>query len=1165
MANYNIPIGIDAKEVLKGLDEIDAGLERLTVDATSAGKALGDVLNASAKSSETLTAKINAGAEAAKNLKTVATTLGADIEKAFSPDRVNTGVLSDKVKTFVANMKDVIGKPVDFKFNLPEAAINLLVSKLKDVGKQGEAMNLILESARQRLNELVKGSQPFNELSKQIKEAEKFLNVLSEDVVNINKEISNTSEDSKIKKTGDEASDADPKVQSLTKRARELTNQLSLLALAGKEGTAEFIAIQNEAASLASQIGDTNERVKALASDTAALDAGISAVKGLAGAFAAGQGVLAAFGLQSEDAAAAIQKVQGAMAILQGLQEVANVLNKDSALSVFLQSKAEQERAASVAASTTAIAAETATTETAVVATNAWTAALLANPIGLIVAAIAAATVAIIYFSQKEDEATLSAEGLNAVLNSQNKVLDDNVKAINRRLQVDEALAESQRKSNSEIEKIRLDALRKEFQANTNAIELLKEYVEQSKGKTKEDIAAREAANAKIADLIERNNDINAQGQALAIKQQSDYNNETNKRNLELLKQRFENAEAVRAILQRAADYAKETQAAEIEQLRDSQEKEIALIQQGLEQKIQAIDREREERLRNLREKRREANFDLETDRAVLQERIKGLDEQILLTEKGAEAETLKTALISNAKADTNKVVEKYDNERKLLELELQEALLKIQKDSEDARYQQLNIDAKREIIAISQRNIDKETKEKLTQAVLDRLKKDEATNRLESQQAEIELEKQKNINLINESEAYSGRSAKVQALKNIMLLKNEEDTANEQLKLLIDSGKELTSKEVVIAQARVDVAAQAVKDAIAKQPPQSVLSLLLPGSSPEELQFIEQQIQSTVNEVSKAIDTYSQIVQDRYQKIIDIKQKAIEQDEKELSDLEKRLEKEQQLRDDGLANNVNGILEEMAAKRAQREADIKEQEEYQKRLEASQKQQAQAQTALQAANIITAATNIYLKSSELGPIGVAAGSIAIAAMIAGFVLSKSAAAQAAQQPSVYEKGGFIKGRSHAEGGQRYYAPDATGGVMELEEGEYVVSRKQAEKYGKVLEAINNNTIKFVPLEESKVVVNGGLSDAYMRDLLKGTGVHVTGEQVLSEGVSEVRENRALQVNSIVNVDSGVPQLDSIKDSMSRLVSLNENKEEVRIENGWRIVKKGSKTIKTRI
>jgi hypothetical protein len=162
--------------------------------------------------------------------------------------------------------------------------------------------------------------------------------------------------------------------QSAKQRLRELQKTLIDMSLAGQDGTKAFKEMEREAGKLKDQIGDTSQRIKTLASDTVRIDTVVSAVQGITAGFQIAQGAAALFGSENEDLQKSLLKVQGAMALATGVQQVANLLNKDSILITQGQAAAQALYATAVGASTGAM--------------KAFRIALLATGIGAAIAAV---------------------------------------------------------------------------------------------------------------------------------------------------------------------------------------------------------------------------------------------------------------------------------------------------------------------------------------------------------------------------------------------------------------------------------------------------------------------------------------------------------------------------------------------------------------------------------------------------------------------------------------------------------------------------------------------------------------------------------------------------------------------------------------------------------
>ena len=169
--------------------------------------------------------------------------------------------------------------------------------------------------------------------------------------------------------TGKGTDNTEKKTQSLKGRLRELKEELSALETAGQDGTDAFQKLSIEAGKLQDQIGDTQERVKVLSSDTFKFDAAVGAVKGLAAGFAVAQGAAALFGADSEELNKTIARTQGALALLTGLQEVANLVTGQGATKIAFQNIFMKEKIVTTTAAAGAVGTLATAEEGAAVAT----------------------------------------------------------------------------------------------------------------------------------------------------------------------------------------------------------------------------------------------------------------------------------------------------------------------------------------------------------------------------------------------------------------------------------------------------------------------------------------------------------------------------------------------------------------------------------------------------------------------------------------------------------------------------------------------------------------------------------------------------------------------------------------------------------------------------
>lgn len=175
---------------------------------------------------------------------------------------------------------------------------------------------------------------------------------------------------------------------------RAMREELQRMEDSGQFGTKAFTDLAIAAGQLEDQISDTQQRIRILSSDTQGLDAVMSAGDGLAGSFYVATSAAEVFGDDMEGLQQAFYKVQAAISIVSGAQQVWNALNKESAINVVLGTKLSNLDA--VAKAKQAVAAGTAT-----VAQRALNAAMKANPMGVILTVMTALVGVFMLFSDK--------------------------------------------------------------------------------------------------------------------------------------------------------------------------------------------------------------------------------------------------------------------------------------------------------------------------------------------------------------------------------------------------------------------------------------------------------------------------------------------------------------------------------------------------------------------------------------------------------------------------------------------------------------------------------------------------------------------------------------------------------------------------------------------
>ena len=143
--------------------------------------------------------------------------------------------------------------------------------------------------------------------------------------------------------------------KSLTGQLRGLKAELAQLEIAGQDGTQAFNDLLIAASKLEDQIGDTRARVKILASDTFKFDVAVGATQALASGFEVAQGAAALFGSESEDLQKVIAKVTAATAVANGVNQLAAIFKEENALKTGVLAVAETAYGLAVGKSTGAL------------------------------------------------------------------------------------------------------------------------------------------------------------------------------------------------------------------------------------------------------------------------------------------------------------------------------------------------------------------------------------------------------------------------------------------------------------------------------------------------------------------------------------------------------------------------------------------------------------------------------------------------------------------------------------------------------------------------------------------------------------------------------------------------------------------------------------------
>jgi hypothetical protein len=324
--------------------------------------------------------------EASETLKQLATLRGEteqlrrsqkELDKATDEGRVEFERLNTQIKVNTAAIRD--------------QEKSIVKSIVSDNAKNG--------SLKQMRADLSAAKAAYVELSREEREGAKGKEQLNY-IANLNEELKEleTAYGDNQRKVGE----YERAGKSLRGEMRELVMQLTHMKVAGQDNSATYGEMANRLAVLRDAMGDVNQQATQQASDTSAFDTANQGIQSLTQTYMVWKTTSAALGVETTKLDETMQKLMIVMGALQSLTVLQNLAQKQTniyrASANFLQLIGINQ----TAAETKAIAAKTAmqnagslSTKAAAAATWLWNAALAANPVVLIIAAIAALTVGI--------------------------------------------------------------------------------------------------------------------------------------------------------------------------------------------------------------------------------------------------------------------------------------------------------------------------------------------------------------------------------------------------------------------------------------------------------------------------------------------------------------------------------------------------------------------------------------------------------------------------------------------------------------------------------------------------------------------------------------------------------------------------------------------------
>ena len=813
--------------------------------------------------------------------------------------------------------------------------------------------------------------------------------------------------------------------KNLKQELRQMQQELANMEAAGMRGTDAYNELAQKAGALQDNIQDARNEIKRYASDTRLLDDTVDIVTTASAAWQVYQGAVNAFGIESKEAMEAMAKLQGIIAITNGLQKL-NAQFTNNATATYkvyhavlrfigLEEKANAVQTAAATAATEAntvaveanAAAQTANavaTNGATVATKAFRTALITTGIGAFVVAVGAL---IAYWDDLKEFFGGMTDAEKAAIETQN-ILNETTK-------------DSQ----------------KAYGKAAAEMELYKEKVETFNGTQEQEKELVDELNSKYGDALGKYKTLEEWKNRLGEAGEAYCQVLMKEAELTALLDAYQDAYLQKLEIRQKyerGDYSKwyRTKAGELKVMRD-------------EQKV--VD----DRIKSIKDQMKKVVAEQKTLTSVFDININ-------------KTTTTTTKIKPEGTKDTTKDAEKQQKE-----------LLDIERKTQELRNQLIEDGFSREVALLNQKYNEEiadlqakgEKEIALRGAIAEQVKALEAKRAMDladiyTKYADKAVAEQKRIEDARkkaQEQAFRTatdavtKEAELQQLlisnmsvnakkKEELSLEAERERLRKIYMLNVAAGKDITSLEMQTIAEQIKKADQAIKKA---QKPQDVYDLLGLNLDDDQKKAISESFEFATEQLNAYLDAW-----------VKAAQKKVELANQEVESAQKALDAEREARANGYASNVEYAQKELDNAKQNQQKALKEQER-------AQKAQEQIATVQQMTNLVTASALIW---SQLGfPWAIPA----IAVMWGSFAAAKIKAAEVTKTGSeTYGEGTveLLQGGSHQSGNDVDLGRKKDGTRRRAEGGEFfaVINKRNSRKYRTiipdVIHALNAGTFE---------------------------------------------------------------------------------------------------------
>ena len=222
---------------------------------------------------------------------------------------------------------------------------------------------------------------------------------------------------------------------SMRSSIRATREELAKMLLSGEANTAQLYKMAKAGGELTDAMGDANQAIAAMASDTFALDSMLQGVQSITAGFQVAEGAMALFGVENEDLQKSLVRLNALMAITSGLQQLQNNIQRTSTLTLGFNVVMQKAYTLAVGESTGAM--------------KLFRLALISTGIGAFVVLLGVAVTAFMKWSESSRQASKNLKLLADVSKEANKNIEDERAELTKLVAIakNENLSKEQRKN----------------------------------------------------------------------------------------------------------------------------------------------------------------------------------------------------------------------------------------------------------------------------------------------------------------------------------------------------------------------------------------------------------------------------------------------------------------------------------------------------------------------------------------------------------------------------------------------------------------------------------------------------------------------------------------------------------------------------------------------